>query len=145
MRIETSARVFGILIAGCSAVAAAPAGTVQIYAEGKLRGAFQPRGEPWATDAPSVSLYLEKQDVKTADGRPVAGFAFIGWPEGQGVRVQVLLLLPAKGEANSYVPEGRTERLARHYFTSVLLARGDEVLLNKMRELGLEPMKLRLR
>ncbi len=92
-----------------------------------------------------MSLYLEKQEVKTADGRRVAGFAFVGWPEGQGVRVQVLLLLPAKGEASSYVRDGKTERLARHYFTSVLLARGDEVLLTKMQELGVEPMKLRLR
>ncbi len=116
MRMQTSARVFVMLIAGWFVVGAAPAGTVQIYADGKLRGAFQPRGEPWATDGPSVSLYLEMQDVKTADGRPVAGFAFIGWPEGQGVRVQVLLLLPAKGEASSYVPEVRRSGL--HVTTS---------------------------
>lgn len=120
-------------------------GTVQIYADGTLRGAFEPRGEPYATDGPSVAVYLEKRDVKAADGQLVAGFEFIGWPEGQGTRVQVFLLVPARGEANSYLPEGKTERLARRYFISVLLAKGDEVVLAKMRDLGVEPMRLRLR
>ncbi len=141
----TPGRALAAAIAGICLVGAASAGTVYIYADGKLRGAFEPRGEPYATDGPSVSVYLEKRDVRTTDGQVVSGFEFIGWPEGQGVRVQVLILVPAKGEANSYVPEGKTERLARRYFISVLLAKGDEVVLAKMRELGLEPMKVRLR
>ena len=123
----------------------ASAEAVQVYAEGKLRGAFEPRGEPYAADGPSVSVYLEKREVKTADGQVLTGFEFIGWREGQGVRVQVFFLVPAKGEANAYLPEGKVERLARRHFSSVLLAKGDEVLLTKMRELGLEPMKVRLR
>ena len=138
-------RLVGISMAGLALVGVASADTVQVYAGGKLRGAFEPRGEPYAADGPSVSVYLEKRDVKTADGQVLTGFEFIGWQEGQGGRVQVFLLVPAKGEANAYLPEGRAERLARRYFSSLLLAKGDEVLLGKMRELGLEPMKLRLR
>jgi hypothetical protein len=90
-------------------------------------------------------VYLEKRDVKAADGQVVTGFEFIGWPEGQGVRIQVFLLVPAQGEANSYLPEEKTERLARRYFISVLLVKGGEVVLAKMRELGVEPIRLRLR
>jgi hypothetical protein len=90
-------------------------------------------------------VYLEKRDVKAADGRSLTGFEFVGWPEGQGVRVQVFLLVAAQGEASSYVPEGKTERVARRYFVSVLLAKGDEVAVTKMRELGVVPMKVRLR
>ncbi len=138
-------RAVAISVAALSLVGAGSTGTVQIYADGKLRGAFEPRGEPYASDGPSVLLYLEKQDVKTADGQVVTGFEFIGWPAGQGIRVQVLLLVPAKGEADSFLPEGRAERLAHRYFTSVLLAKGDEVVLSKMQKLGVTPMKLRLR
>ncbi len=138
-------RIVAFLMTGAVFVGASSSGTVQIYADGKLRGAFEPRGEPYATDGPSVSVYLEKRDVKAADGQVVTGFEFIGWPEGQGVRIQVFLLVPAQGEANSYLPEGKTERLARRYFISVLLAKGDEVVLGKMRELGVEPMRLRVR
>ena len=142
----TTGRVLAMMATGSLClVGTAFSSTVQIYADGKMRGAFEPRGEPFAADGPSVAVYLEKQDVKTADGQVVAGFEFTGWPEGQGVRVQVLLLVPAKGEANSFIPEGKSERLARRYFISVLLAQGDELVLTKMRELGAEPMKLRLR
>jgi hypothetical protein len=141
----TLGRIVVFLMAGLAFGGSTPSGTVQIYADGKLRGAFEPRGEPYATDGPSVSVYLERRDVKAADGQVVTGFEFIGWPEGRGVRIQVFLLVPARGEANSYLPEGKTERLARRYFISVLLAKGDEVVLAKMQELGVEPMKLRLR
>ena len=137
--------VVALSMAAVCLIGAGPPGTVQIYADGKLRGAFEARGEPYASDGPSVLVYLDQQGVKTADGLAVAGFDFIGWPEGQGVRVQVLLLVPAKGEAESFIPEGKTERLARRYFISVLLAKGDEVVLSRMRELGVTPMKLRLR
>ncbi len=145
LRLRILKEVVALSMAAVCLVGAGPPGTVQIYADGKLRGAFEPRGEPYASDGPSVLVYLDQQGVKTADGLAVTGFDFIGWPEGQGVRVQVLLLVPAKGEADSFIPEGRTERLARRYFISVLLAKGDEVVLSRMRELGVTPMKLRLR
>ena len=141
----TLGRVAAVLAAVLSLGGSATSGTVRVFADGKLRGAFEPRGEPYATDGPSVSVYLDRRDVKAADGRQVTGFEFSGWPEGQGVRVQVFLLVLAQGEANSYLPEGMTERLARRYFVSVLLAKGDEVVLSKMRELGVEPMKLSIR
>ena len=44
-----------------------------------------------------------------------------------------------------HLPDGKPELLARRYFSSVLLAKGDEVVLDKMDELGVEPMKVRLR
>jgi hypothetical protein len=138
-------RLVAVSMLSLALAGVALADTVQVYAGGKLRGAFEPRGEPYAADGPSVSVYLEKRDVKTPDGQALTGFELIGWREGQGVRVQVFLLVPAKGEANAYLPEGKAERLARRHFSSMLLAKGDEVLLTKMRELGLEPMKLRLR
>lgn len=138
-------RLVASLIAGLALMGAASGGTVQVYAGGKLRGAFEPRGEPYATDGPSVSVYLEKRDVKTADGQVVTGIEFIGWQEGQGVRIQVFLLVPGPGAANTYLPNGNAERLGRRYFSSVLLAKGDEVALVKMHELGVEPMKVRLR
>jgi hypothetical protein len=142
--MKTLGRLLAISMAGLALVGAAAVGTVQVYAGGKLRGAFEPRGEPYATDGPSVSVYLEKRNVKTSDGQAVTGFEFIGWQEGQGVRVQVFLLVPAKGAANTFLPDGKAELLARRYFSTVLLARGDEVVLAKMQELGVEPMKLRL-
>jgi hypothetical protein len=143
--MKTLGRLGASLIAGLALVGAASGGTVQVYAGGKLRGAFEPRGEPYATDGPSVSVYLEKRDVKTADGQVVTGIEFIGWQEGQGVRIQVFLLVPGPGAVNTYLPNGNAERLARRYFSSVLLAKGDEVALAKMHELGVEPMKVRLR
>lgn len=138
-RVVATAAV-GLALAGAPGV-----GTIQVYVDGKLRGAFAPRGEPYASDGPSVSVFLEKRAVKTADGRVPTGFEFMGWQEGQGVRVQVFLLVPAEGEANAYLPEGKSQRVARRHFSSMLLAKGDEVLLDKMRELGLEPIKVRLR
>ncbi len=141
----TLGRVAVIALAAAAVGAYASAETVQIYAGGKLRGAFEPRGQPYAADGPSVCVYLQRQDVKTTDGRVVAGFQFIGWQEGQGVRVQVFILVPAKGEANAFVPEGKTEPVGRRQLSSVLLAKGDEVVLGKMQELGVEPMKVRLR
>ncbi len=143
--MRTLGRVLAVPLAGLVVVGAGAVGTVQIYADGKLRGAFEPRGEPYATDGPSVSVYLEERDVKTADGQVVTGLEFIGWQEGQGVRVQVFLLVPAKGAANTYLPKGKAEWLMRRYLSSVLLAKGDEVSLGKMQELGVGPMKLRLR
>ncbi len=138
-------RIAVIALAAVAVGAYASGDTVQVYAGGKLRGAFEPRGQPYAADAPSVSVYLQRPDVKTTDGRVVTGFQFAGWPEGQGVRVQVFVLVPAKGEANAFVPEGGTEPVARRQLSSVLLAKGDEVVLGKMQELGVEPMKVRLR
>jgi hypothetical protein len=138
-------RLVAISTLGLSLLGAASPGTVQVYAGGKLRGAFEPRGEPYGTDGPSVSVYLERRDVKTADGQVVTGLEFIGWREGEGVRVQVFLLVPAIGVPNTYLPDGKAERLARRYFSSVLLARGDQLVLSKMQELGVEPMNVRLR
>ncbi len=143
--VAGAVRGVAISIACWALLGVASAGTVHVYAGGKLRGAFTLRGGPNATEGPSVLVYLEKRSVKTADGEEVVGFEFVGWQEGQGVRVQVSALVPAKGEANAFVPEGRSERLARRRFSSVLLAKGDEVILGKMQDLGLEPMKLRLR
>jgi hypothetical protein len=141
----TLGRLVAIATASFSLLGAASAGTVQVYAAGKLRGAFQPGSEPYGTDGPSVSVYLERRDVKTADGQVVTGLEFIGWREGEGVRVQVFLLVPAIGVPNTYLPDGKAERLARRYFSSVLLAKGDQLVLSKMQELGVEPMNVRLR
>ena len=141
----TLGRLVAIAVAALALVPTASADTVQVLADGKVRGMFEPRGKPYASDGPSVSVYLEKRDVKTADGRVVTGFQFSGWPEGGGVRVQVYLLVPGPGAANTYLPDGKAELLARRYFSSVLLAKGDEVVLDKMDELGVEPMKVRLR
>lgn len=141
----TLGHVVAITAASLSFLGAASPGTVQVYAGGKLRGAFEPRGAPYGTDGPSVSVYLERRDVKTADGQVVTGLEFIGWQEGEGVRVQVFLLVPAIGVPNTYLPDGKAERLARRYFSSVLLAKGDELALSKMQELGVEPMNVRLR
>ena len=138
-------RLVAISTVSLSLLGAESAGTVQVFAGGKLRGAFEPRGAPYGNDGPSVSVYLERRDVKTADGQVVTGLEFIGWREGEGVRVQVFLLVPAIGVPNTYLPDGKAERLARRYFSSVLLATGDQLVLSKMQELGVEPMKLRLR
>jgi hypothetical protein len=138
-------RLVASLAAGLVLVGVASGDTVQVHAGGKLRGAFEPRGKPNANDGPSVSVFLEKRDVKTADGQVVTALEFTGWQEGEGVRVQVFLLVPGLGAANTYLPNGNVERLARRYFSSLLLAKGDEVVLARMRELGLEPMRVRLR
>jgi hypothetical protein len=141
----TLARLAVILVAAFAVARAASADMVQVLADGKVRGMFEARGKAYATDGPSVSVYLERRDVRTADGRVVTGFEFSGWPEGGGVRVQVYLLVPGQGAANTYLPDGKAEMLARRYFSSVLLAKGDEVALDKMEELGVAPMKVRLR
>src|SRR5512144_1608930 len=60
-RMETLRRLVAISMAGLALVGAASAATVQVYAGGRLRGAFEPRGEPYAADGPSVSVYLEKR------------------------------------------------------------------------------------
>ena len=142
--MKTVGRIVAIFLVGAVVAGASAVGTVHVYAAGKLRGAFEPADKPYGTDGPSVSVYLEKRDVKTADGQVVTGLEFIGWQEGHGVRVRVFLLVPAQGAANTYLPEGKAERLERRYFDSVLLAKGDQVALGKMQELGVEPMKLRL-
>src|SRR5512139_1003056 len=49
-RMGNLGRIVASLVAGLAFVGAMSSGTVQIYADGKLRGAFEPRGEPYATD-----------------------------------------------------------------------------------------------
>jgi hypothetical protein len=133
-------------IAGLVAVGSAHGATLQVYAGGKLRGAFTPGDAPHSTGGPSLSVYLlDQRDVKTADGKVVTGFAFTGWRERGGVRVQVFVLVPAEGSPNTYLPGGKEESLTRREFSRHLVGPTGEVAVTKMRELGVEPMVLRLR
>lgn len=133
-------------VAGLTLVGNAQAASVQVYAEGKLRGAFTPRDAPYVDGGPSVSVYLlDNHDVRTRDGRAVTGFAFTGWRERKGVRVMVFLLIPAEGSPNTYLPGGKEEGLARREFSQHFVAPDGEVAVTKMRTLGVEPMVLRLR
>jgi len=75
----------------------------------------------------------------------VSGFEFVGWREGKRTRVKVFVLLPGKGQANTYIPGDQPERMARREFSSHLLGPADDVAISKMKELGLAPMLLRQR
>jgi len=142
-------RVLGVCILGVASAAfggAAFGATVEIFAGGKLRGAFTPRAEPYSTGGPSARVSLfDNQTVKTADGKAVSGFEFVGWREGKRTRVKVFVLLPGKGQANTYIPGDQPERMARREFSSHLLGPADDVAISKMKELGLAPMLLRQR
>jgi hypothetical protein len=82
--------------------ASQPAMRVEVYTGDQLRGTFEPRAKPYSCGGPFLAVYLGDQTVKTADGKVVTGFGFVGWREGRGVRVQVFVMVPAEGQ-----PTGR--------------------------------------
>jgi hypothetical protein len=123
---------------------------VGIFTSGRLRGLLEPKTEPYFSDGASVSVFLlgkqalsDNQDVKTADGKVVTGFKFIGWHEGQGTRVMAFVLIPREGVDNTYLPDGDAKNLMPREFSTHLVGPTGEVPVSKMRELGLEPMVLR--
>lgn len=123
---------------------------VGIFTSGGLRGLLEPKTEPYFSDGASVSVFLlgkqalsDNQDVKTADGKVVTGFKFIGWHEGQGTRVMAFVLIPREGVDNTYLPDGDAKNLMPREFSTHLVGPTGEVPVSKMRELGLEPMVLR--
>ena len=117
---------------------------IRIDADGKERGSFVPRTAPYTKDGPSVGVYLvDRQDVRTPDGRALTGFEFIGWTEGAATRVVVFALVAKDGVPNTYLPDGDAGNLTRGDFATYLLRPGDSRSITEMKALGIEPMVLR--
>ena len=77
-----------------------------VQADGKDRAAFVPELKPYTQGGPAVSVYLNREDVRTKDGLVVTGFEFIGWKEASANRVIVFALIPREGATNTYMPDG---------------------------------------
>lgn len=84
-----------------------------------------------------------RQDVRGTDNKWVRGLGFRAWPEGKGVRILVVLLIP-KNQASKTTPILRARDFDFAVLANFSLALGDEKTLEEMRPLGLAPQKVRV-
>ena len=133
------------LLAGTTWVhrAAPPEETwIVVQADGKDRAAFVPELKPYTQGGPAVSVYLNREDVRTKDGLVVTGFEFIGWKEASTNRVMVFALIPREDATNTYMPDGDEKNLRRRDFATYTVRRG-QTPVEEMKTLGIKPMVLR--
>jgi len=102
---------------------------------------FAPRSEPYTQGGPRVCSEVDEADARTRSGVPIRGFHFIGWKEGDGIRVVALAVVPEAAGAYGLCSEGRGFALLD--FGSVHVRVGQEVPFEKMREAGVTPWRIR--
>ena len=102
---------------------------------------FAPRSEPYTQGGPRVCSEVDEADAKTRSGVPIRGFHFIGWRDGDGIKVVALALVPDAAGAYGLCSEGRGFGLID--FGSVHVRVGQEVPFEKMKEVGVTPWRIR--
>jgi len=114
-----------------------------VQADGKDRAAFVPELKPYTQGGPAVSVYLNREDVRTKDGLVLTGFECIGWKEASTNRVMVFALIPREDATNTYMPDGDEKNLRRRDFATYTVGRGQTLPVEEMKTLGIKPMVLR--
>jgi hypothetical protein len=96
--------------------------------------------QPYFEGGPVANMYLPSgTDARTRDGRPIVGFAFTAWVEGDATRGQIFVLVGASGSPNVDL-RYRADLVERTEFASYRLRPGERVPITEMRSLGLEPL-----
>lgn len=141
------------LVLLCTVVAlCGPAGTlgaqsrswVVATVSGQERAAFVPQGEPYLSGGPAVAVPVPAgQLVRLPSGEAVEGFEFIGWHEGDALRVVVRALIPLDPrEPPPALP--KQDRVERRQVATLLLRPGTRVAVERMRQLGATPVELQV-
>jgi hypothetical protein len=96
--------------------------------------------QPYFESGPVAKMYLPSgTDARTRDGRPIVGFEFTAWTEGDATRGQVFALVATSGSPNVDV-RYRADLVERTEFASYRLRPGESIPITEMRSIGLEPM-----
>lgn len=96
--------------------------------------------QPYFEAGPVAKMYLPSGvDARTRDGRPIVGFEFSAWMEGDTVRGQVFALVGSSGAPNVDL-RYRADLVDRDEFASYRLRAGETMPITEMRSVGLEPM-----
>jgi hypothetical protein len=134
--------VGAILVALPAVVSAQQSDLVQVsvIASRTMAATLIASPQPYFAGGPVAKMYLlSESDARTRDGRPIVGFEFTAWTEGDAKRGQVFALVAASGTPNVDL-RYRADLVERTEFASYRLRPGESVPITEMRSVGLEPM-----
>jgi hypothetical protein len=130
------------LIGFTTTVGAQQNGPIQVFVSGSsgTPAGLTASAQPYFDGGPVAKMYLPSgTNARTRDGRPIVGFEFTAWTEGDTTRGQVFALVGASGSPNVDL-RYRADLVERREFASYRLRPGESVPVTEMRSLGLEPM-----
>jgi hypothetical protein len=108
------------------------------------RVAFVPQREPYTEGGPAVSILTPSGPaLRLASGETVQGFEFIGWHEDAAIRVVVRALIP-RAPATSSATQPKHDQFERRQIGTMLLRSDETVKVERLRELGVSPVDLRV-
>jgi hypothetical protein len=140
--VMTRLTVVGIVLFTLPAIASAQNEVVRVSVSGGngFPATLTASAQPYFEGGPVANMYLPSGiDARTRDGRPIVGFAFTAWMEGDATRGQIFALVGASGSPDVDL-RYRADLVERTEFASYRLRPGESVPITEMRSLGLEPM-----
>ena len=119
---------------------------VVVDVAGQERVSFVPQQAPYTTGPPSVSVPVPPADTARTVYSAVEAVEFIGWREGEAVRVMVRALSPraADGAGVERVARPEGDLYERRDIASLVVKPGEATPVATLRELGFSSVNLRI-
>ena len=135
MRTATSALLMVVMLVVCAGKSQAQGDDVwvNVLIGGKPAMGFIPATERSKSLEGGVRSEVQDANAKMRDGARVSAFEFKGWKERDGYRVLVLALVRTE-----------TGSLKSVEFDSLHVRAGQQVVLNKMKDVGVTPWTIRV-
>jgi hypothetical protein len=116
---------------------------INVLIKGKVVMGFLPAEDRSTHSSRGVCAEVEEAGARTQDGQPIRALDLTGWKEGEGYRVLVFAIVPARGEPGSQGLCSEGTGFKRVEFADLRVRAGRDITILKMRDAGMTPWVIR--